>query len=406
MAKRENVSGKNATEKKKIYRKDIDKGYIILYLGVFLLVVIGEVILFQFENFTISDLFKDILGNLMGVLGAFLVFDIAHEKISKDSYASEVSEQILDTLMYHQEALDMYDSEQKKIFVKTFIGSIVDDEDISDMISSHLDNYVLTHKDFEEKSNVFTERDCRLRTSFDYDFILETERTGSFAALQAMNEDNTDPYFYMQQKLNFQVKYLSQHGNFTQSEKVKIAFVYDNATLDDSLRSNECVFRENLELEDVDKAYFASMKDNKTALKEAVKKMFRPHLSVDKFRGEVQEVEVVEDRGMIITFEVKGMDYTANTHEIDILFHMPKKWDSIIEVAIVEPTKAPKISLSYNEDKMDVDMYPFLNRGDSSAHSLVSERENGLFHLSLNGEWVYPVSGVIFSVKKNSKINL
>ena len=110
---------------KKSYRRDINKGYIILYLGVFAFIVLGEIVLFFLgEDFSIKELAKDMIGNLMGVFAAFLVFDVAHEKLSKDSYASEVSEQILDTLMYHPEAMELYENDQKKVFVNAFIGSI------------------------------------------------------------------------------------------------------------------------------------------------------------------------------------------------------------------------------------------------------------------------------------------
>lgn len=82
---------------RKMARENINLGYVVLYIVVILIVVVGELLLFLFGDFSAGDLFKDAIGNLMGVLAAFLIFDIAHEKMSKDSYASEVSEQILDT---------------------------------------------------------------------------------------------------------------------------------------------------------------------------------------------------------------------------------------------------------------------------------------------------------------------
>lgn len=395
---------------KKIYRRDINKGYVILYLGVFIFIIVGEIILYKLgKDFSWNELAQDIIGNLMGVLAAFLVFDIAHEKISKDSYASEVSEQILDTLMYHPDAMELYENEQKKVFVNAFIGSIVDDKDATEMINNHVNNYLLTTKDFEEKDGL-TEKDCRIRTAFSYRFVLETERTTAFDKLKAPIVDGQDPYFYVQEELNYKVKYLASKGNNTDQAEVKIGLIYDNAALDRFLRGNKseqndellrnCLFRECLDIEDEDKEMFRTLSENKEALIQMVKKMLRPHLNIDRCRGEVVDVRVIPDSGIIIVFSVPH-DTKAMEHTIDIVFHIPKQWNSVLEVALVEPTKEPSISLSYNEDLMDVEMYSFLNRGEASSYENTSENENGIYSISLSGEWVFPISGVVFTVKRN-----
>lgn len=409
---KENESQKK--EKNKANRRDINKGYLVLYLGVFLLVIIGEIILNQLgDKFSPLDLAKDIIGNLMGVLAAFLIFDIAHDKISKDSYASEVSEQILDTLMYHPEALNQYEKEQKKVFVNAFIESIVSDSDAAEMINNHLNSYLLTDRDFQE-NKALTEKDCRIRTTFSYRFVLETERTAAFSSLRApIGEDGLDPYFYMQEELNYRVKYLAPKGNYTDRSEVKIGFIYDNAALDRFLRGNKseqndellknCLFRESLDIEEEDRKLFAELSKDKEALIRLVKSMFRPHLNIDRCRGEVIDVKVVPDSGVIVVFHVDH-DVEAMEHTIDIVFHIPKKWNTVVEVALVEPTKDPKISLSYNEDAMDVEMYSFLNKGESSAYENTSENENGVYSISLSEEWVFPISGVVFPVRRDHRL--
>jgi hypothetical protein len=399
-------------KKDNMYRRDINKGYLILYLGVLIFIIVGEIILsFLGQDFSWVNLAQDIIGNLMGVLAAFLVFDIAHEKISKDSYASEVSEQILDTLMYHPEAMELYENDQKKVFVNAFIASIVEDRDAAEMINNHLNSYLLTEKDFKEKSDL-TEKDCRIKTAFSYRFILETERTSAFSNLQAQIVDGMDPYFYVQEELTYKVKYLSEKGNYTNQQEVKIGFIYDNAALDRFLRGNKseqndellknCLFRESLDIEEVDKTMFRTMSGNKAALVELIQKMFRPHLNIDRYRGEIVDVNVIMDSGVIITFRADH-DINAMEHTIDIVFHMPKKWNSVVEVALVEPTKEPRISLSYNEDAMDVEMYTFLNKGESSSYENTSENENGVYSITLSGEWVFPISGVIFPVRRDPR---
>jgi hypothetical protein len=412
MAKEDQSTKYDVSQKKvgkKSYRRDINKGYVILYLAVFIMIIVGEIVLYNLQDkFSLSELAQNIIGNLMGVLAAFLIFDIAHEKISKDSYASEVSEQILDTLMYHPEAMELYQNDQKKVFVNAFIGSIVDDPDATEMINNHLNSYLLTEKDFSEKKDL-TEKDCRIRTAFSYRFVLETERTSAFGDLCAPIVGDADPYFYVQEELNYKVKYLAQKGNYTDQHRVKIGFIYDNAALDRFLRGNKsdqndellknCLFRESLDIEEVDKQMLQEHAEDKVKLIALIKKMFRPHLNIDRCRGEIVDVNVVPDSGVIIAFQVNH-DCEAMEHTIDIVFHIPKKWNTIVEVALVEPTKEPRISLSYNEDAMDVEMYSFLNKGESSSYENASENENGVFSIALSGEWVFPISGVVFPVRR------
>ncbi len=397
---------------KRIGEQNKRMSYIILYLSVFLFIIVGELILFLFRpNTSVWDLLIDALGNLMGVLAAFVLFDIVHEKLSKDSYAAEVSEQILETLMYHPETIELYENEQKKIFVNSFIGSIVKDENVSDMINNHLNSYLLTQEDYNTRS--LMERDCRIRTSFSYRFVLETERTNAFSILRA--NVNKDPYFYVQEELNFSVKYLSPKGNNTNTSYVRIGLIYDNAALDKFLRGNKteqnneilrsCIFRENLDIEEKDKMLFRELSSDKLKLMEVARKMFRPHLTIDCFRGELTDVSIGSDQGrdygLIFTFEV-GHNTESMKHDIAMVFHIPKKWDSVLEIVLVEPTKDPKISISYNEDLMNVEMFSFLNKGESSSYENTLEDENGVYSIMLSNEWVFPISGAVFFVKRKN----
>ena len=259
------VNAHDSEQKKKINKQNKKLGYILLYATVLILIILGEIFLFVSDpDASLMDLLKDTVGNLMGVLAAFLVFDIAHEWMSKESYASEISEQILDTLMYHPEAMELYENDQKKVFVNAFIGSIVNDKDAAEMIENHLETYLLTPEDFKQKSYL-TAGDCRIKTAFSYRFVLETERTQAFQALRT--DASRDPYFYVQEELNYTVKYLDPKGNNMNSEFVKIGLIYDNGGLDAFLRGSKngedeklfsnCIFREMLDIRSVDRAIFS-----------------------------------------------------------------------------------------------------------------------------------------------------
>ncbi|MBQ2099609.1 MAG: hypothetical protein II477_00900 [Lachnospiraceae bacterium] len=417
VTKDKKVNDHDEKQQKHINNQNKKLGYILLYVGVFILIVLGEIFLFVSDpGASLMDLLKDTVGNLMGVLAAFLVFDIAHEWMSKESYASEISEQILDTLMYHPEAMELYENDQKKVFVNAFIGSIVKDEDAAEMLENHLETYLLTPEDFRTKPHL-SAGDCRIKTAFSYRFVLETERTQAFQTLRS--DANNDPYFYVQEELNYTVKYLDQKGNNMNSEFVKIGLIYDNGGLDAFLRSSKngeerevfknCIFREILDIVPEDKAIFHELQDeaHSAELVKLAHRMFRPHLTIDRTKGELYSVEVGNykgrDYGLLFTFKV-AHDQNATEHDVSLIFHMPKRWDSIIEVALVEPTKDPQISISYNEDAMDVEMYAFLNKGDASSYDNTLEEENGVYSIALSNEWVYPMSGTVFFVRKDYRI--
>ena len=118
--------------------------------------------------------------------------------------------------VYSQEVIDLYESDQKKVFINTFVDSVVEDEDATDMISNYLDNYLLTKKDYEDSS--VSPRDCRIRTAFSYRFGVVARRKNAFSALQ-LNPDGSDPYFYVQEELSYTVKFLAEKGNNLNSTK-------------------------------------------------------------------------------------------------------------------------------------------------------------------------------------------
>lgn len=351
--------------KKKSTRRDINKAYIILYLSVLLCIVIGEIILYNVqEKFSLMDLVKDIIGNLMGVLAAFVVFDIAHEKISKDSYASEISEQILDTMMYHPETMNLYENNQKKLFVNAFIESIVEDVDVAQMLNGTLDRYMLTKEDFENKN--LPSSLCRIRTAFSYRLVIDTQRTKAFKLLK--RDEKEDPYFFIQEEIYYKEKILTKQGRVHRDSLVRIGFIFDDAVLDSSLRGSKkfqmntelqnCIFRERLDIEDEDIDKLCSLSEEE--LKNTIEKMIRPHLSINRCPRRIKEVINIPNQGIVVVFE---LDHSIDMDEytVEMIFHIPQRWNSIIKVILPEPTKEPSISLSYNEDEVDVEMCPFMN---------------------------------------------
>lgn len=419
-----------------------NSAYVVVVSIAIIGILVTYIVLGKLNSFSLLDFVQDMAGNLMGIFAGFLVFDIIHDKMTKDTYAEEVSEQLLETLLSKEDAMqaldvnlrkkfinnaiksldddpkaaeeivqkitrylnheeersrileiiDTYSEAQKRLFVENNVDLIVNDEDAADMIKNYLKHYMLGNND------------CRIRTNFSYSFELRDTLPDVFECLI-----HKDEYFYVQETLTYEVKYLIPEMNNVDSSIIRIGFAYDNRNLDKFLRDsqknqagdpiNNCIFRESLDIDQEDIQFFESLSPEE--LKKIFSKMFRPHLTIDRSSGELIQVTAT-DYGIVAEFKMEH-DQTAQKHTIDIIFHMPKRWGGILEVALVEPTKHPKISLSYQEDSMEVEMYSFLDKGEDSAYENTHENENGVYRILLNNEWVYPVSGVIFTINKLKK---
>ena len=103
----------NQKQKKKSVM-DTLSATMVLVLIALLLVFVGYTYLALKNGYTLDDLIDNFVGNLIGVLAAFLLFDILNNKLTQDAYARETSQQITKTLMGEPEILDSFSDEDKK----------------------------------------------------------------------------------------------------------------------------------------------------------------------------------------------------------------------------------------------------------------------------------------------------
>lgn len=378
-----------STWNKKVKNKQILTGTLLLIVIAFALVVIGYIYLWLRNGYTITDLIENIVGNLIGVLAAFLLFDIIYNKLTQDAYAKDTSQQIAKTLMGDSDILDAFSYEDKNNFITSTIKSMVKDEDALDVIDSR----VKTFLDFEGN--------YKIRKSFNYAIAANAEEPNSdYSALPGNNGDN---YFYVQENLNYEVKCIKGQNNSidVENQTVKIAFLFDKKTLDESMLKEDkgdifknCIFSENLDINQETLQYFASLSEQE--LKEAIQRLFTPVVKIDGVAGSINEVFISES-GIVIKYNVLVMQ--KDEYSVRVIFHMPKLWNSIFEVALVDATKSPKILFDYNPSKMDVSMYSFINK-EIDSNTGAYELENGLFDISVKDEWILPKSGVVFAVRK------
>ncbi len=364
---------------------------LVLILTALLLVVGGYFYLYFKNEYTFTDLIDNIVGNLIGVLAAFLLFDILYNKLTQDEYARETSQQITRTLMGDPETLDAFSDEDKKAFMVSAIRSIMKDSDAVDMMVGNVSKYLDGAKN------------ARIRKSYDYTINLTTVADSeAYNVIPGVAEGK---YFYVQEKLNFEIKYLDEKDQNYSSHEVKIGFSFDKRSLDGGLLESDqdpefarCIFNESLDITKEAVDYIRKLSQEQ--LKQLVGSLFTAVVKIDGHAGELDRVEVRE--GGIVAAYLIDYDFTRKEHSVRIVFHMPKLWNSIFEVTLVDPTKDPKITFDYMPGCMDVTMYSYLNKGEESNDGAY-ELQNGLYDVSIKGEWIYPKSGIVFSVRKKDE---
>ncbi len=370
-------------------RTNLRRNYTLLFVVTIVVFCILVAISVAMKTFNIQNFIVDVINNMIGILPPILLFDFFYNKLSENSSSIEMSSRITQTLIGNPEAMDLFTSDQKRSFIRSAIQSEVKDDDVVEMIEYNLHNYLNAHMFY------------RIRTEFNYNFELSTYLPQVYQDLGLREED----YFRVQEVLSYEVKYLQNADkkedkkeseediNNTKSDLIKIGFAFDNKILDSALRESTqddifkgCIFRENLDIrrEDLENIRSHAMNPDQNKVNKFFLDFFGIDLQIDAANGVLDHVDC-NGKGIICCFNV-GHDREVTTHSVRIIFHMPRLWNTILEVALVDPTKAPKISFSYSEDHMDVEMYPFLSKGDESSLETTHEHRNGIYDIAIHSE--------------------
>lgn len=403
-------SKKNSDPKKRILKRGKRKSRVFLYIITLALAIIGASYLVFSKTYTVKELIKSLLESAVGVFCAFLLFDIVNNWLTQDIYAEEISQKILDTIRLYPDTLEVYNDQQKREYLNSVANSIFNDSDVNDYVSYFLSTNLYSKEDL--LSSTLSEACSRIRTSFDYTFNITTKRAKSFNKL-ASPRGKKDPYVYVSETLTFKVKYLTDKGNFTSKKEIKLGLIYNDESLDTFLRGfgddkiadllKDCIFREHLNIEEEDKQLFSDLKNKPDELRALVSEMFDPILKINHNDCSLASVEIGningKEYGLILKY-IGNHNCSAMEQLIWINFQIPQKWDEVLEVAIVEPTKSPKISVKYDQDEMMLEMFSFLNRHKTSSYSNVAQDTSGKFNISLDNEWITPFGGVVFHIKK------
>lgn len=162
---------------------------------------------------------------------------------------------------------------------------------------------------------------------------------------------------------------------------------------------SSCIFNEDLVIEPAAIRYIDSIPSDKVM--DVINNLFVPILRIDNSDNEENNLIAVErkNNGIILKFKVNYDDSKEiNEHAVSIYFKMPRVWNTVFEVTLVDPTKEPHIKLKY-KSSMDVTMYSYLNKENEANLGACIQRA-GIYDIAIKDEWIYPKSGVVFCIKK------
>lgn len=383
---------KSKKEVMKLLAREKKRNYVILYSVTLIILIALIFISYLMKAFNVSEFVNNIINNIIGILPALLIFDFFNEMLTRESSSLEISNTITDTLMSNPENLELFSEEQRRNFIKSGIASIVKDSDVTEMLNMTLQEYLVSNPNY------------KIKTEFRYNFDLkEAIPEKCYPIIKDRNK-----YFYVQEVLSYRIRSIYGETGIIKNNSVKIGFVFENKSLDNVLRDREndidfngCIFRESLNLCEEDRRELIKITEDDKK-RSFVKEILKLSVQIDNEKASLGEVKITES-GILIEMKFEKTDTDLKEDIVKIVFCMPKLWDSILEVAIVDPTRSPQISLSYQEESMVVDMIPFLNKRESTCIESSCLEEHGIYDISMEDEWVYPISGVVFCVSKKKK---
>ena len=386
------MSNSDKNKKNNINSKITWTATAMCFLVAVIIIISGYVFMLVTDpNYGFRDFVDSVVGNLIGVLAGFCVFDILYNKLTQDAYAKETSQQIAKTLMGDPETMDAFSEEDKKAFLKSTLVSMLRDDDAVDLLTTNMGKY------FDGAKS------ARIRKAFDYNITLENTLTPEYEKhdFPGVKENR---YYLLDEEFKFTVKYLSGRDVNFSGEYVCLGFAYDKRSLDSGLLEDgkdadfsKCIFNEDLVVTPEAIKYINSIPNDE--ITSVINDLFVPTLWVDGDGGREEDLVEVERKqnGLIFKFRL-DYDKTSMEHIVRIYFKMPRLWDHIFEVTLVDPTKNPHIKLKYKSD-MDVTMYSYLNKEDQSNAGAFIKRAD-LYEISIKDEWVYPKSGALFHIRR------
>lgn len=175
-----------------------------------------------------------------------------------------------------------------------------------------------------------------------------------------------------------------------------ISFSTGLTELDGELHDENFFFSENLMIDPEDIDLLCELDDSDK--EKFYTSVMRVKININ---GEVLSPDsiVIDKSGIYARYQMPDTSESAPL-DVKIRFKVPQKYtNSFFFACISEPTYSPFIRLSYDEDVFDIEMVPFLTRSLTAKDTKIFD---GVRELSVENEWIMPVSGAIFLINKTN----
>lgn len=251
-------------------------------------------------------------------------------------------------------------------------------------INNFLDEY--SAKILSSQLSRMEEGACNVRTKYRYEIDISEEF--DFRVLDI----DPEKYYSLSEAFSYSKKFMAGAPD----RSFWLSFATNLDELDDALRNENFFFSENLMIDPEDvRALTALDADDK---EEFYRSAMRARININ---GKVlSPLEIrIDESGIFAKYEFdEELLASSDTFDVKIRFRIPQKGgDSYFFASINDPSYSPFIRFSYPEEDFDVQMIPFLNRSVTAKDTKIFE---GLRELSVEDEWVLPVSGAIFIITK------
>ncbi len=251
-------------------------------------------------------------------------------------------------------------------------------------ISGFLDEY--NAKIFGSMLDRMSETRGNVRTKYRYE--IEIDRGFDFRLLDIAEEK----YNELSESLSYSKKFLTGAPD----RCFWVSFATNLDELDASLRAESFFFSENLLIEREDIAALALLdaEDKEDFYLSAM----RVKININGMVLRPMQVRI-DESGIFGQYAIpEELLAASETLDVKIRFRIPqRKGNTYFFASINDPTYSPYIRFTYPEEIFDVTMIPFLNRSVTSRDSKIFE---GLRELSIEDEWILPVSGAIFIIEE------
>ncbi|GAA0291964.1 hypothetical protein GGQ92_002964 [Gracilibacillus halotolerans] len=365
---------KREVEERRLLLKSFRNINILFFLLILFLLFIVILVNVLMGNYSWSSLYKDLFNSLVGVLIPLVLFNFAYDYLTQKQKDRELSEKLTETMLLDEEVIDQFSTESKKKFIQNSTESILG-EKVGGML------YETLIQSYLSKSYQF-----RQRFKYYISYMELKENMTSYAVNEEQAfEFSADDYYMVKQDLSFE----RDLTNYRDSNDVRVGFSYKESTLDGLYQRAEFLFRENLWVDEASNKLLKQLDDKEVErfVKEFLE--FTVHINEKPVAYEVMNNEGHEGFHLLLDFPQDVP--SGELSKVHIRFRMPQlKSQEKFIVVISEPTEDVEIMFMHLEDKVDVEVIPFLNEAES-----ITKLPNDTIKIDIH-DWILPRAGVVF----------